>query len=222
MLYFVTGTSDVALRLVASGVFGYMSQPRSNPPPPAGVWAFDNGCVIKGPTGVPVPNPKWSPERWLSRLEEYIEHADRCLFAVLPDVVCDHRATLARSLPWAGRVRDLGYPTALALQNGAEDDPAIPWDAFDVAFLAGDNPFKLGQPGHRLAVRAHDAGKWVHMGRVNSAKRLRRAAVMGCQSADGTFLSIAPDTNLPRMLGWFDQLADRPPLPLAPPQLRTR
>lgn len=219
MLYFVTGTSPVALQLVAGGAAGHMCQPGSNSPAPTGTWAADNGCVIKGPTGVPIPNPRWSAQRWLGFLERHVDAAPRCLFAVLPDVVCDHTATLARSLPWVQRVRELGYRTGLALQNGAERDPDIPWDAVDVAFLAGDDPFKLHGPAHRLTVRAHDAGKWVHMGRVNSARRLRRAAVMGCQSADGTFLSVAPDKNLPRMLRWFDDLTDRPPLPSPVPVL---
>lgn len=214
MFYLVTGTDPLALQLVAAGAVGYMSQPESNRPPPAGVWAFDNGCVMKGPTGVPVPNPRWSEGKWRGKLERYVDESGRCLFAVLPDVVCDHQATLARSLPWSDRIRELGYPVALALQNGAEDDPALPWDAFDVAFIAGDDPFKVGRAGHLLATRAREHGKPVHMGRVNSARRLRRAAVMGCQTADGTFLRWAPRTNVPRMLAWLDDLAAVPPLPL--------
>ena len=217
MLYLVTGTDPTALALVASGAVGYMSQPGSNPPPAAGLWAFDNGCVSAGPTAVPIPNPRWSADRWLGKLEEHQHAADRCLFVVLPDVVCDHRATLARSLPWVDRVRELGYRVALACQNGAEDDPDIPWGRFDVAFLAGDNPFKLGQPGHRVATRALAAGLTVHMGRVNSQRRLTKAAVMGCSTADGTFVSIAPRTNVPRMLRWLDALADAPPLPMVAP-----
>ena len=47
---------------------------------------------------------------------------------------------------------------------------------------------------------------WVHMGRVNSARRLKIADEFGCDSADGNFLGCGPDKNLPRMMRWFDQL----------------
>jgi hypothetical protein len=207
VLYLVTGTDPTALALVASGAVGYICQPGSNLPPPAGRYAFDNGCY-----------PDWTrfPQaRWLDLMERYVDQAVRCLFVVLPDVPFDHAATLARSLPWADRVRGLGYRPALAMQNGAEHDQHIPWDAIDVAFLAGDTAWKIGQPAHRIAVRARENGKWVHMGRVNSLRRLRRAAVMGCDSADGTFLRYGPRTNVPRMLRWLDELANAPTLPLA-------
>lgn len=52
------------------------------------------------------------------------------------------------------------------------------------------------------------------MGRVNSAKRLARAAEMGCDSADGTYLRFAPTANLVRLLGWLERLNNRPVLDL--------
>jgi len=222
MLYLMTGTRPAAaLDLVRATPplhgpgLGYISQPGSNPPPDAGWWAADNGCVAQGiDSPVPRANPHWSETGWLTYLERHIGAAPRNLFAVLPDVVCDHDATLTRALPWAERVRDLGYPAAFAMQNGAEHDPNIPWDAFDCAFLAGDDTWKLGPAAHRVAVRARDAGKWVHMGRVNSLKRLQRAARLGCHSADGTYLRYGPDVNLPKLLGWLDALAAVPVLPL--------
>jgi hypothetical protein len=221
VLYLVTGTKpDAAMDLVSARPpregpgLGYISQPGSNPPPATGWFALDNGCVAAGPDRVPISNPRWSEARWLAMLESLVDQADRCLFVVLPDVVCDHRATLARSLPWVDRVRDLGYPVAFAFQNGSEVDAAIPWDRIDVAFLAGDDPWKLGAAAGTVATRARLAGKWVHMGRVNSLRRLRLADLTGCQSADGTFLKHGPDVNLPRVLRWLDHLATYPPLPL--------
>lgn len=211
MLYLVTGTDPTALALVASGAVGYIAQPGSNLPPAAGTWAADNGCVASGPGGMPIPNPKWSADRWLAWLERHVDQADRCLFAVLPDVPLSHEGTVERSMQWAERVRDLGYRPAFAFQNGSEVDPDIPWDAFDVAFLGGDTAWKVGHRGHLIATRAVDRGKWVHMGRVNSERRLRRAAVMGCSSADGTFLRFGPRVNVPRLLRWLDSLAEVPP-----------
>ena len=45
--------------------------------------------------------------------------------------------------------------------------------------------------------------KWVHMGRVNSLRRLRYASAIGCDSADGTYLRFGPDVNLPTLQGWL-------------------
>jgi hypothetical protein len=136
-----------------------------------------------------------------------------CLFAVAPDVVGNAAATLARSAPYFDQLHALGYPVAYVLQNGQERLP-MPWDDIDAVFIGGDTEWKLSQHAARLAYQAKERGKWVHMGRVNSRKRLLRAAVMGCDSADGTFLRFSPRTNLPRMLRWLHELALSPVLSL--------
>jgi len=40
---------------------------------------------------------------------------------------------------------------------------------------------------------------------------LARAASIGCDSVDGTFLAFGPDKNLPQLLRWL-RLADEPTL----------
>lgn len=40
------------------------------------------------------------------------------------------------------------------------------------------------------------------MGRVNSERRYRYALAIGCDSADGTYLTFGPDQNLPDVLAW--------------------
>lgn len=162
---------------------------------PGAAYAADNGCFTLGDRFDPAV---WL--RWLSALDR-----TGCLFAVAPDVVGDAAATLARSEPYFDRLRELGYPVAYVLQNGQEHLP-VPWGDIDAVFIGADTAWKLSEHAARLAYAAKDRGKWVHMGRVNSRKRLLRAAVMGCDSADGTFLRYAPRTNLPRMLGWLHGL----------------
>ncbi|MDP9850368.1 hypothetical protein [Streptosporangium lutulentum] len=44
------------------------------------------------------------------------------------------------------------------------------------------------------------------MGRVNSHRRLRYAAGIGCQSADGTLIAFGPDHHLPRLLSWVREV----------------
>jgi hypothetical protein len=140
-------------------------------------------------------------ETYLSWLAERTWAAAACRFVVAPDVVGDAPATLARSAPMLPRIRALGFPAALAGQNGLEDLP-VPWDTFDVFFIGGDTAWKLGPAAADLARQAKARGKWVHMGRVNSRQRFRYAAWIGCDSADGTYLAKGPDKNLPILLGW--------------------
>jgi hypothetical protein len=64
----------------------------------------------------------------------------------------------------------------------------------------------LGPAAADLAAEARARGLTVHMGRVNSLRRLRYAAAIGCHSADGTCLTYAPQQNLPRLLSWLDQV----------------
>lgn len=142
---------------------------------------------------------------YLAWLDERTWAKDRCAFAVAPDVVCDAQATLDRSAPVLGQIRRGGLPAALAAQNGLEH-LRVPWPDFDVLFLGGDTDWKIGPYARQLTADARAHGKRVHMGRVNSRRRLRIAAQMGCHSADGTYLAFGPDTNLPGLLSWLGEL----------------
>ena len=139
---------------------------------------------------------------WLAWLTSLAPHASRCAFAVAPDVVGDAAATIGKSLPFLPLIRGLGYPAAFVAQNGQDRLP-VPWDEFDVLFNGGDDGWKLGEPMRRLAAEAKARGKWLHMGRVNSLKRMRRARADGYGSCDGTFIRFGPDIRLPEALGWL-------------------
>ncbi len=174
------------------GLLGFIDTPAQGNRRPAGVaWCADNGCYGKGYPG----DVAWLA--WLAGMDP-----TGCVFATAPDVVGDAIATLARSLPMLPRIRELGYPAALVAQDGLEALP-VPWDAFDVLFIGGSTPWKLGRHARALVADAKAHGKGVHMGRVNSARRLRYAADIGCDTADGTYLTFGPDANLPRLLSWL-------------------
>jgi hypothetical protein len=100
------------------------------------------------------------------------------------------------------RIRGLGYPAALVAQDGLQS-LTVPWHAFDVLFIGGSTAWKLGPAAADLTAQARRHGITVHMGRVNSLKRLRYAASIGCDSVDGTFLAYGPDCNLPKLLCWL-------------------
>ncbi|NNJ04173.1 hypothetical protein HHX38_08500 [Streptomyces sp. PKU-MA01144] len=182
---------------------------QGNRVPDGAEYACDNGKFGKGWPGA---------DRWYQWLADTVDRygPERCLWAVAPDVPFDAAGTLAESLPWLARIRELGIPAAFAAQDGC-DLLGIPWDAFDVLFLAGSTEWKIGPVAERLSREAKARGKRVHMGRVNSLRRLRTAEWFGCETADGTYFAYGPVKNLARMSGWLDELHHTPSLFSAAP-----
>lgn len=181
------------------GRLGYIDTPAQGNKRPDGVtWCADNGAF----------SDKWDQDKWWGFLTKNAEQAGTCLFATLPDVVADWDTTLERSLPWIDPVRELGYRVAIVLQDGCTPD-TVPWDRVDAVFVGGSTGFKLGAEARELVAEAKRRGLWVHMGRVNSEKRLRYAKHIGCDSADGTFLVFGPDVNMPKVEAWLRGVNDQ-------------
>lgn len=203
---FLTGSSNMQIvGLAKSGALpiGLMLTPATGYARHTGsfaAFACDTGCFAQ-----PERYDTGRYLRWLSG----IPNPKRCLFATAPDVVCDAAATLRRSLPVLPLIRALGLPAALVAQNGLTVE-TTPWDELDALFLGGDTAWKLGHEASALVAAARAWGKHCHMGRVNSLRRLQAAAIMGCHSADGTFLARGPDKNLPLMRRWLDVLRVQP------------
>jgi hypothetical protein len=188
---------------------GVMLQPKmGNRMPPDVLWAADNGCFSQG--------DRFNLPAYYRWLEARQIHQDRCLFAVAPDVVGDAEATWRRSRDVLPELRARGYRAALVAQDDV-DPTTLDWSAFDVLFIGGTTRWKLSEPAYEIAAEAKRRGKWIHLGRVNSAKRLIAAAMAGYDSADGTFLAFGPDKNLPRLLSWLDRLDRQPVMRLEVP-----
>lgn len=176
-----------------------MITPRMGQKPPIGQpWAADNGRYSS-----PQDYTDAGFLAWLGTMP-----AESCLFATAPDVVGDAAATLALSVPMFEPIRRAGYRVALVAQDGLEGLP-VPWDDFDALFIGGTTAWKLSEAAAGLAREAKRRGKWVHMGRVNSLRRMRYADAIGCDSADGTVLKHDPN----RPVGsWAAAVHDRPSL----------
>lgn len=205
MLYLGTPSGPDVRAAMSAGLIGCMTTPaQGNVIPDGAEYACDNGKFGKGWPGA---------DAWFDWLTRTVDRygADRCLWAVAPDVPFDAAGTLSESLPWLARIRALGIPAAFAAQDGC-DHLGIPWDDFDVLFLAGSTEWKIGPVAERLAREAKARGKQIHMGRVNSRLRLRTAEWFGCDSADGTYLAFGPEKNLTRLTGWLDELHHTPSL----------
>jgi len=208
----------VPAALGARSDFGVLFNPyMGNNPPELGVFGLDNGVFTEWLSKGKKP---FSLPRFLGLLDKWAHLRDQALFAVAPDVIGNWQATVKRSLPILPLIRGLGYKAALVAQNGLECHLAkIPWSAFDVLFLGGgpdaqlvdrDNrqgEWKLSRGARRLCDLAIAKGKAIHMGRVNSALRLRAAHAMGCDSADGTYLTFrGRDRGVPEIHQWLDAI----------------
>ncbi len=195
MRYFANPSTQAVRDAMSAGLLDCIVTPKQGNRIPDSAWyCADNGAYGQG---YPGDDAWW---RWLSALP-----AERCRFAVAPDVVADATATLERSAPWLPLIRSLGIPAAFVAQDGLEDLP-VPWDTFDVLFIGGSTAWKVGPHARQLVTEARAHGKTVHMGRVNSWQRIQYADAIGCDSADGTYITFGPDVNLPTVLRWLARI----------------
>lgn len=211
LMIFMTGsglTNKTLPVLTNHPMIGVLTQPKSYVPSmvaPFKVWAGDNGCFN------PAVSAAFRLEPYLAWLEGFAAMRSHCAFVTAPDVVADAAATWERSRAALPVIRAAGWKAALVAQNGIEDMD-VAWDQFDALFLGGDTDWKLSDHARAVAGEAKRRGLWVHMGRVNSLRRLEVAVDFGCDSADGNFLGFGPDQNLPRLLAWLERLRTAPRL----------
>lgn len=163
------------------------------------LFAADNGCFADP--------EKYSNDGFLSWLDKLDRKA--CLFAAAPDIVGNAEGTRERAYPMLPYIRQLGFKAALVAQDGEKND-FIYWDQLDAIFIGGTTEWKLSQAAADIVAAAKQKGKWVHMGRVNSFKRMRLAAAIGCDSVDGTYLAFEPDNRKGKIKEWINQLQKQP------------
>ena len=152
-------------------------------------WACDNDCY-----------QRLDRVAYLRMLRK-VANADRSqlLWVTAPDVVADAPATLQRFRMWSPVLRYYGLPIAFVAQDGQEALP-VPWDAIRCLFIGGSTRWKLSGHARRLIAEAKQRGKWVHVGRVNTLRRMWLFSSTGVDSIDGTAFSKLPDTFIPWML----------------------
>jgi hypothetical protein len=151
-------------------------------------WAADNDC-FQGLDAI-----AW--QRMLDR----ITGLDGCLWATVPDKVADARETARMFEIHAPALERRGIPVALVAQNGLEEMPAWlerSWHRIDALFIGGDTDWKLGPAARALTREAQQRGKWVHVGRVNTLRRLDYCRdVLQADSVDGSKWAKFKDTYL--------------------------
>lgn len=122
----------------------------------------------------------WDERQFLRMLDD-ITGID-VLWVAAPDVVSDAAATDDMWERWAPELLGRGLRPAYVAQNGMR---AIPPNAAAV-FIGGDDAFKLGPEGQAAVDAARARALPVHVGRVNSSRRVGLVRRMGADSFDGT------------------------------------
>lgn len=170
-------------------------------------WAMDNGAFSGFDVGA-----------FVRMLERFATYAG-CLFVTAPDVVGDAAATLELWPWWSTLIAGIGRRAAFVAQDGLVAD-RVPWerlsDGDGVLFIGGTTTFKDGPFVRTLCGMAKARGIWVHWGRVNTKRRYELALLAGADSIDGTGFSMYPDTNIPKVVEWDEQIERQPTLDIRP------
>lgn len=201
MILLVSGATASRRRYLGHPRLGWLRTPR-NGNSVAGIvasgvqWACDNDCF-----------QRLNRTAYLTMLRQ-VSDQPRLLWVATPDVVADAAATLTRFRLWAPALRYRKVPIAFVAQDGQEHLP-VPWDRIACLFIGGSTKWKLGSQAERLIYEAHDRGKWVHVGRVNTLKRMWWFSSLPVDSIDGTCFSKWPDKFIPWMLRRLDGIQHR-------------
>ena len=162
-------------------------------------WGADNDCFAGFDRG-----------RYLAMLDA-ITYVSGCLFVSCPDVVADARATLrlfeqwwpALQYVWATVNEDdvdpgqpVHQPIAFVAQDGQERLP-VPWEHLQALFVGGSTQWKLGPHATALIREAKRRGKWVHVGRVNTLRRIAWFKALEVASIDGSGFARFTRVHLP-------------------------
>lgn len=183
-------------------------------------WAADNGCGPKRDGTL----PDFDERAWVVMLDGIRGAMDwqghrSCpgirspLWVVVPDRPGDAAETLRMWHYWHHHVRAAKLRMAFVAQDGSEArDYYIPWSKLACLFIGGSTEWKESRHARRLASEAKRRGKAVHVGRVNSERRLRifddlgedaNGYALAPDSIDGTQFSMFPDRYIPR---WAERL----------------
>lgn len=139
-------------------------------------YAIDNGIYADTMAG-----RTWTFEPFLKLLNKAKQSAVDPEFIVVPDVLFDAEQTKKQFAVYQRKLKTLGFNfrLAMAVQDGMDPSDVPSKDV--VAFIGGTTKFK-----HQRTADFVAAGFDVHVGRVNTLKRLIWASHMGCKSIDGS------------------------------------
>ena len=164
-------------------------------------YALDNGAWSSYQQGRPFDEPAF-----VRALRKLGAGAD---WTTLPDIVAGGHASLDLSLRWMRHVLDESNRALLAVQDGMSVEDVRPFIGARVGiFVGGSTKWKLATLNLWTAL-GREVGCWVHVGRVNTARRISLCSSTGATSFDGTSASRFSKT-VPLLDGARRQLALAP------------
>jgi hypothetical protein len=171
-----TGTKRNLAALHGAG-WGLLLSP-GKPCDPRFKYALDNGAFGAWQQGKPFNVPAF--ERHVSR------HGSGAEFVVAPDIVAGGAASLAFTMEWLPRLQGVGKRRLIAVQDGMTEEHVRPHLCETVGiFVGGTTEWKL-QTLPLWGRVARQTGAYLHVGRVNTVRRIRLCHEAGAHSIDGT------------------------------------
>jgi len=144
-------------------------------------YALDNGAWSAHQRSV-----SWDADAFVRAVVKLGMHAD---FVIAPDIVADGARSIARTAAWLPLL--LGWTPLLLVpvQDGVAPADVIPLLSQNVGlFVGGTTRWKLETLGFWGSVAAR-TGCYLHIGRVNTQRRIARCHSAGAHSFDGTSVS---------------------------------
>lgn len=175
-----TGTKRNLAALRAAG-WRLMVSAKGRPQHQGFAYALDNGAWWAFQNGQP-----FDEQAFLRAYDRFAEGAD---FVVLPDVVAGGEASLAFSLEWRHRLGRPPCPLMLAVQDGMPTYEIAPHIGPDCGiFVGGSTEWKISSmPSWGILAEVYRAK--MHVGRVNTARRIAMCHAAGADSFDGSSAS---------------------------------
>ncbi len=162
-------------------------------------YALDNGAFPAFTKG-----EAWDPIAYRELLEWAAATCQPPLWALVPDVVGNAAATIARWHEERGGVAAYGWPLAFAVQDGMT--PADVPEGAAVIFVGGSTEWKWST----VSMWCRQFPR-VHVGRVNTYRWLRVCEDAGAESCDGTGWFRGDQKQREGLEQWLREVTGRAP-----------
>lgn len=209
MMFLVNGASATLRKYADNPMFGHLATPRriyvSGINADKKPWGADNDCF-----GGLTAEREHAFSLMLRKIAEECD-TTTLKFVAAPDEVGDAVRTTMLYDSWHLLIHGWGLPAALVGQDGLEE-LEVPWQHMEALFIGGTTTWKVSSAVDDLIEEAKKRGKWVHVGRVNTRKRIQHFFEVGVDSVDGTCLSRWPDTYFPTFASWLTSIKSQPNL----------